>query len=72
MIAIKRVVGFVFSLTATQSPGHSGVPARMPLGMHFEVLGSGKAPNICFVLGCWWETPHGQGSDRDPLRLGRC
>ena len=27
-----------------------GFPTRMPLGMHFEVLGSGKAPTICFVL----------------------
>ena len=31
-----------------QSPGHGGFPTRMPLGMHFGVLGSGKAPDICF------------------------
>ena len=35
---------------ACQSPGHGGIPTRMPLGMHFEVLGSGMAPNICFLL----------------------
>ena len=34
---------------AVQSPGHGGLPTRMPLGMHFEVLGSGKAPNVCLI-----------------------
>ena len=33
-----------------ESPGHGGFPTKMPLGVHFEVLGSGKAPNICVLL----------------------
>ena len=41
-----------------QSPGHGGGSHQpLPLGMHFRVLGSGKAPNTSFLFG--WNSERG-------------